>query len=77
MSTVKKNQSERVVELLDTQKGLDLVPAVRRTAWQAYNAVTEYLTHEHGRSEDTRLNSQWFGASANVNRKALSMALEA
>lgn len=77
MSTVKQNQASRVVELLDTQKGLELVPAVQGTAWQAYNAVTEYLTHEHGRSEDTRLNSQWFGSSASMNRKALSMALEA
>lgn len=64
-----------VIELLDTQRGLELVPAIRGTAWQAYNAVSEYVTHVHGRNDDTRLNGQWFGESANLNRKALEMAI--
>lgn len=66
-----------VIELLDTQAGLELVPAMRGTAWQAYNAVTEYLTHDYGRTRDSRLNGQWFGESAAMGRKALTMALEA
>lgn len=69
------NKVHTVIELLDTQKGLELVPAIRGTAWQAYNAVSEYVTHVHGRNEDTRLNGQWFGESANLNRKALEMAI--
>lgn len=66
---------QRVVDLIDDQAGLDLVPAARGTMWQAYNAVTEYLTHEHGHSQDSRLNSQWFGDSAKVSAKALELAL--
>lgn len=34
---------------------------VKGTAWAAYNAVTEYITHERGRSDDNRLNGAWFG----------------
>lgn len=66
---------ETVSDLLDTQKGLEYIPAIRGTAWQAYNAVTDYVTHSYGRTEDSRLNAQWFGASAGINRKALDLAL--
>jgi len=71
----KKAIVETVISLLDQQKGLDYVPAARGTAWQAYNAVSEYVTHNYGRSDDSRLNAQWFGESAKINQKALSLAL--
>lgn len=67
----------RVVDLIDGQRNLDLVPAMKGTAWQAYNAVSEYITHEAGRSDDARLNGQWFGDTARLNSKALEMALAA
>ena len=38
--------------------------------------MTEYLTHQQGRSESNRLNSLWFGENANVNRHALDTAVE-
>lgn len=66
---------QSVIDLIDDQRGLDLVPAIRGTAWQAYNAVTEYVTHNHGRSVDTRLDGQWFGESAKLNQRALDIAL--
>jgi len=75
LSTRQENKLDRVIELLDTQKGLELVPVVRGTAWQAYSAVTEYLTYEHGRNDDSRLNSQLFGESNRLNQKALNLAL--
>lgn len=65
----------RVIDLLELQRGLELVPAARGTMWQAYNAVSEYITHEAGRSDDTRLNSQWFGQGATLNRQALTQAM--
>lgn len=66
-----------VIDLLENQRGLELVPAARGTAWQAYNAVTNYLTHEAGRNQDNRLNSLWFGDGGRTNQKALELALSA
>ena len=51
------------------------IPAVRGSMWAAYNAVTDYLTHSRGRTEDSRINSLWYGDSARINAKALSTAL--
>lgn len=46
------------------------------TLWNAYNAVTEWLTHQRGRSTETRLNSLWFGDGATTNKRALDLALD-
>lgn len=75
LSTKLENKVDQVIGLLDTQRGLELVPAARGTAWQAYNAVTEYLTHDHGRTVDSRLANQWFGPGVSQNRAALERAL--
>lgn len=66
---------ERVLDLLTEQEGYDLIPAIHGTAWQAYNAVTQYLTHEQGRTDETRLHNQWFGPAATLNNRALELAL--
>jgi phage/plasmid-like protein (TIGR03299 family) len=55
-------------------RGSDL-PDARGSYWQAYNAVTEYLSHERGRSADSRLNGLWFGEGAAINQRALSTAV--
>jgi phage/plasmid-like protein (TIGR03299 family) len=49
---------------------------VRGTYWGALNAVTGYLTHDRGRSAETRLESQWFGAGAKVTSRAYETALK-
>lgn len=72
----KKNTTiNHVIDLLDTQSGIDLVPAIRGTAWQAYNAVTEYITHDYGRTQDNRLQSQFFGANRALGQRAFDNAL--
>lgn len=73
-STKSQNKLDRVINLLDTQRGLEYAPATRGTAWQAYSAVTEYLTHENGRTDESRMNSRLYGEAANLNRKALELA---
>jgi len=66
---------ENVVTLFTDGKGQD-IPGVRGTLWAAYNAVTEQITHHSGRSDEGRLNSQWFGPNAARNKMALDYAIE-
>ncbi len=46
------------------------------TYWGAYNAVNEYLNYFRGRTQDNTLNSLWYGDSAQVNHRALDVALK-
>lgn len=63
-----------VYEYVESGKGSE-IPGVAGTMWGAYNGITEYLSHGRGRNEETRLNSQLFGASATANAIALDRAL--
>jgi phage/plasmid-like protein (TIGR03299 family) len=75
ISTRLANQIEQIVRLFETGRGNDL-PSIRGTYWAGYNAVSEYLGYERGRSPQTRLDSLWFGDSANLNRHAFQVALD-
>jgi phage/plasmid-like protein (TIGR03299 family) len=71
-----KSLMEEIVGLAEAGRGNDL-PSVQGTLWTAYNAVSEWLTYQRGRSsDDNRLNSLWFGAGALTNRHALGVALD-
>lgn len=75
INTRTENTINSIIELAHNGTGMELVPAVRGTAWAAFNAVTEYTTHEYGRNDDSRLQAQWFGASAKLNNRAMDLAL--
>jgi phage/plasmid-like protein (TIGR03299 family) len=64
----------KIIPLFEEGAGNNL-PGVRGTAWGAYNAVTDFLSHERGRNADNRLNSLWFGDSAEVSQRALRLAV--
>ena len=49
----------------------------RGTVWGAYNAMTEFLTWERGRSVDARLDSLWFGQGAKLSAYAAQLAASA
>jgi hypothetical protein len=51
------------------------LPGVRGTFWGALNAVTEYVSHERGNDQGTRLDHQWFGTGAAINARALQQAM--
>jgi phage/plasmid-like protein (TIGR03299 family) len=54
------------------------IPGVRGTLWGAVNAVSEYTQYFRGNSKtttDARLNETWFGTGAEINRKALNVAI--
>jgi phage/plasmid-like protein (TIGR03299 family) len=67
-------QVARVIPLFESGRGSD-VPGVRGTMWGAYNSVTELLTWERGRSNDTRLENLWLGDAANLAQKAYNVAV--
>lgn len=64
---------KRLNETLINQAGADLA---RGTWWNAFNAVTYYLDHEHGKSIDTRLDNAWYGGGANKKQFALDTAVK-
>lgn len=45
------------------------------TWWHAYNAITEFLTHQKGKNSEIRLDQNWWGESATLNRNALHNAM--
>lgn len=47
-----------------------------RNCWGAYNAVNEYLNYFRGKTRDNTLNSLWFGDSAQINERALNIAMK-
>lgn len=74
ISTRTANIIEAIVGKYESGKGNDL-PSVRGTYWAAYNGLNEWLAYDRGHNQQNRLNSLWFGDSANVNRFALETAL--
>lgn len=63
----------KIIPLFEKGRGNDL-PGVKGTMWAAYNAVSEFMTWEKGRTKDKRLESLWFGEGGKINRRALQMA---
>lgn len=66
----------KVIPLFEKGRGNDR-PGVKGTMWAAYNAVSEYMTWEKGRSPSTRLDSLWFGEAGKINQRAFEVAYQA
>jgi hypothetical protein len=73
-STRTKNTVQEIIGLCEAGRG-NTLPSVSGTYWTAYNGVSEWLSYQRGNSQDSRLNSLWYGDSANVNKHALETAL--
>lgn len=69
-----EKHEETIKRLFETGAGSDLESA-KGTYWGLYNAVTEYLTHERGRNESSRMASLVLGSEARLGAKALEAAL--
>ena len=67
-STRKKNIYEKITDLYDSGKGTG-----KGTAWDLYNAYTEWLDHHRG-TEDLRLYNSVLGAT-HMKEKAFDIAL--
>lgn len=66
---------DNVTKLFESGMGNDL-DGVKGTMWGAYNAVTEYLSHERGSDDAIRLNNLWYGSAAKTNQRALDVAYQ-
>jgi phage/plasmid-like protein (TIGR03299 family) len=71
----------QLVANFESGRGADQV-GVRGTLWGAYNAVTEWTSHQRGSGDSeslestrNRLNSLWFGSSSVINDTANTSAL--
>jgi phage/plasmid-like protein (TIGR03299 family) len=71
LSTRIKNILTKITDLFSSGKGNK-----GETLWDAYNGVTEWLSHERGKEGEKRMTSLWFGDGAKLGRKALRIALE-
>ena len=49
------------------------IPGVAGTRWAMLNAVTELVDHERGRSNNTRVESAWFGSGAALKSRAVEL----
>lgn len=76
LSTRAENVKNELINLFEHGKGAELH---KNSAWNLYNAVTEYADHyktvKHD-SLDTRADSLLFGSSARLKQKAFNTALE-
>ena len=73
-STRTQNMIQEIIGLCESGRG-NTLPSVSGTYWTAYNGVSEWLSYQRGHTQDSRLNSLWYGDSANVNKQALQAAL--
>ena len=63
----------RIMQLFQgAQIGAD-IPGVMGTRWAMLNAVTELVDHERGRSDNTRIESAWFGTGAALKSRAVEL----
>jgi len=49
------------------------LPGVAGTRWGMLNSVTELIDHERGRSNNTRVDSAWFGTGAVIKARAAEL----
>lgn len=74
MKTRAKNILEDVQNIFEHGEGND-IPAIKHTAWTAFNAVTEYVDHVRSTKGDNRDASILFGSGNNLKQTAWQNAI--
>jgi phage/plasmid-like protein (TIGR03299 family) len=64
---------KRVLQLFNGSAIGSDIGGVMGTRWGMLNAVTELVDHERGRSDNTRLESAWFGTGSALKNRALEL----
>ncbi|UNA00850.1 DUF932 domain-containing protein [Edwardsiella phage vB_EpM_ZHS] len=68
--------SRVVTGVLDLFQGAGMgatMKTAKDTRWGLLNAVTQYVDHAMGRTDDTRLDSAFFGRGANIKQQAMKI----
>ena len=63
----------RIMQLFAGQAIGAEIPGVAGTRWAMLNAVTQLVDHERGRSNNTRMESAWFGTGAALKARAAEL----
>ena len=66
-------KAKDALSILESQPGAEFATG---SWWQPFNAATYYVDHLAGRSQDTRLQSAWYGNNKNLKVRALELAVE-
>ena len=74
IKTRTRNIMDEILTLIDGPK--QSAAGVRGTYWAAWMGYNEYLNYRKGRTADNRLDSLWFGQSANDDMYAFNKAME-
>jgi len=72
-NSVMSRPAEQALAVLETQPGAEFG---KGTFWQAFNAVTYTTDHLLGHSQETRLQSAWYGSNRQRKIVALEKAVE-
>jgi phage/plasmid-like protein (TIGR03299 family) len=64
----------KIIPLFESGRGNDM-KEIKGTYWAAYNAINEYLQYERGETNEGRIDQLWFGAAAQLNKRALDVGL--
>jgi len=72
-NSVMSRPAEQALAVLETQPGAEFGAG---TFWQAFNAVTYTTDHLLGHSQETRLQSAWYGSNRQRKVVALEKAVE-
>jgi phage/plasmid-like protein (TIGR03299 family) len=64
---------KRIIKLFEGAAIGSDIDGVTGTRWGMLNAVTELIDHERGRSDNTRLESAWFGTGAAIKNRAMDL----
>lgn len=61
------------LNILEQQPGAEYAAG---SWWQAFNAITFMNSHVLGRTADTRVTSMWYGQGADLNQRAIKLAVD-
>ena len=64
---------KRIIQLFEGAAIGSDIDGVTGTRWGMLNAVTELVDHERGRSDNTRLESAWFGTGSALKNRAVEL----